>query len=204
LGRSISWRRHVAVLASYLLLTIILTYPLPLHFTTHVPGDGSDDPALVWNLWWIKYALLDLGTNPFDCNLMFYPIGIDLTFYTLTIVNGLLSALLQPVIGLVAASNAILLGSFVLSAYGAYLLVRYLLPSEAHPSISFISGLIYAFSSNRFIYASLGQFNIASTQWIPFYILLLMKTHPQRVHRVHLRIFPHYLHRHLPAVLANR
>ncbi len=179
MGKRVSWRYHVAVLGLYLLLTIILTYPLVLHFTTHVPGDGSDDPALVWNLWWVKHALVDLGANPFDCPFMFHPIGIDLTFYTLTIVNGLSSVPLQPIVGLVATSNLILFASFVLSAYGAYLLVKYLLPSEAHAVVPFISGLIYAFSSNRLIYASLGQFNIASTQWIPFYVLFLIKTHRQ-------------------------
>ncbi|NIN69598.1 MAG: hypothetical protein GTO63_33930, partial [Anaerolineae bacterium] len=177
MGKCVWWKRDLAILGLYLLLAIILTYPLVLHFTTHVPGDGSDDPALVWNLWWVKHALVDLGANPFDCDFMFHPIGIDLTFYTLTIVNGLISVVLQPIIGLVATSNFILLTSFVLSAYGAYLLVRYLLPSEALAVVPFISGLIYAFSSNRLIYASLGQFNIASTQWIPFYVLFLMKTH---------------------------
>ncbi|TKJ31041.1 MAG: hypothetical protein CEE40_03035 [Chloroflexi bacterium B3_Chlor] len=176
LRKRFPWRGDIAVLGSYLLLTVILTYPLVFHFTSHVPGDGSDDPALVWNLWWVKHALVDLRTNPLICDFMFYPIGIDLTFYTLTIVNGLASVPLQSVVGLVAGSNVILFLTFVLSGYGAYLLVKYLLPPEAHPSIAFISGLIYAFSSNRFIYASLGQFNIASTQWIPFYILFVIKT----------------------------
>jgi hypothetical protein len=184
LGKRIYWKGDIVVLGLYLLLTIILTYPLILHFTTHVPGDGSDDPALVWNLWWVKHALLDLKTNPLVCDFLFYPIGIDLTFYTLTIVNGLASVPLQPVIGLVATSNIILLATFILSAYGTYLLVKYLMPTDAHPSIPFIAGLIYAFSSNRFIYASLGQFNIASTQWIPFYVLFLLKARrqPSRLH----------------------
>jgi hypothetical protein len=107
---------------------------------------------------------------------MFYPLGIDLTFYTLTIINGFASVPLQPLIGLVSTNNVIVLASFVLSAYGAYLLVKYLLPKGTHPSAPFMAGLIYAFSSNRFIYASLGQFNILSTQWIPFYVLFLIKT----------------------------
>lgn len=176
LGNRICWRRDIAVLGLYLLVAVILTYPLALHFTTHVPGDGSDDPALVWNLWWLKHALLDLRTNPLICDYMFYPIGIDLTFYTLTILNGLASIPLQATMGVIPTSNVILLATFVLSAYGAYLLVKYLLPRGAHSFIPFTAGLIFAFSSNRFIYASLGQFNIISTQWIPFYVLFLVKT----------------------------
>ncbi|HEX7593152.1 MAG TPA: A24 family peptidase, partial [Anaerolineae bacterium] len=39
----------------------------------------------------------------------------------------------------------------------------------------FVAGALYAFSSNKMLYASLGQFNIASSQWIPFYVLILLK-----------------------------
>jgi len=176
LAKQVVWREHVAVIGVYLLLTVLLTCPLVLQFTTHVPGDGSDDPALVWNLWWVKYAVVDLYSNPLLCDFMFYPLGIDLTFYTLTILNGFESIPLQPLLGLVSANNVIVFATFVLSAYGAYLLARYLLPRDTHPSVPFIVGLIYAFSSNRFVYASLGQFNILSTQWIPFYVLFLIKS----------------------------
>ena len=51
LSRS-AWKRHLLVIGLYSLWALILTYPLALHFTTHVPGDGGDDPALAWNLWW--------------------------------------------------------------------------------------------------------------------------------------------------------
>jgi hypothetical protein len=176
LAKRASWREHGVALGLYLLLAVLLTYPLILHFTTHVPGDGSDDPALVWNLWWVKHAVVDLRSNPLLCDYMFYPLGIDLTFYTLTMLNGFLSVPLQPLLGLVSTNNLIVLATFVLSAYGAYLLVKYLLPKGTHASATFLAGLIYAFSSNRFIYASLGQFNILSTQWIPFYVLFLIKT----------------------------
>jgi len=181
-----AWKRHLLVIGLYSLLALVLTYPLALHFTTHVPGDGGDDPALAWNLWWVKYALLDLGTNPFHCNYMFHPIGINLAFYTLTVLNALLSIPLQGTLGLVAASNVVLLSSFVLGGYGTFLLVRHLL-AEKHPlSLTpspppfipyapFIAGLVYAFSSSKLFYASLGQFNIASSQWIPFCVLFLLK-----------------------------
>jgi hypothetical protein len=179
LGERPRWSEHLVVLGLYLALTVLLTYPLILHFNTHVPGDGSDDPALVWNLWWVKYAVVDLQSNPLLCDYMFYPLGIDLTFYTLTILNGFSSVPLLPLLGLVTTSNLIFFSTFVLSAYGAYLLVKYLLPREAHAAVPFLAGLIYAFSSNRLVYASLGQFNILSTQWIPFYVLFLIKSRRQ-------------------------
>jgi hypothetical protein len=175
LSNRLDWKQHLAVVGVYLLLTLLLTWPVVPNFTTHVPGDGSDDPALVWNLWWVKHALIDLHSNPLLCDFMFYPLGIDLTFYTLTMLNGLQSVALQPLIGLVSTSNVIVLGTFILSAYGAFLVARHILPREAHRAIPVVAGLIYAFSSNRFIYASLGQFNVLSTQWIPFYVLFVLK-----------------------------
>jgi hypothetical protein len=170
-----AWKRHLLVIGLYSLLALVLTYSLALHFTTHVPGDGGDDPALAWNLWWVKYALLDLGTNPFHCDYMFHPIGINLAFYTLTVLNALLSVPLQGTLGLVSASNVVLLSSFVLGGYGTFLLVRHLLAEKNVLYAPFMAGLVYAFSSSKLFYASLGQFNIASSQWIPFCVLFLLK-----------------------------
>lgn len=183
------WVFHLTVLLIYILLSVLLALPLVTRFATHVPGDGGDDPALAWNLWWVKHALIDLGGNPFDCRWMFYPIGINLAFYTLTVLNGLLSIPLQVVWGVVPASNVLLLSSFVLGAFGAYLLTLDLLrrrpagfSSSAVLVGAFLAGLIYGFSSSKLFYASLGQFNIASTQWIPFYALMLvrMTRYPRR------------------------
>lgn len=185
------WAVHLMVLFTYILLSVLLTLPLALHFTSHVPGDGGDDPALAWNLWWVKHALIDLGTHPFDCRYMFYPIGINLAFYTLTILNGVLSVPLQAVWGAIPAGNLLLLSSFALSAFGAYLLALELLRRrpggfQAQPALAgaFFAGLIYGFSSSKLFYASLGQFNIASSQWISFYVFMLARmTRYPRVRR---------------------
>lgn len=197
---SSKYRRDLAALVAYFLLTLLLTYPLILNFTTHVAGDGSDDPALAWNLWWVRYALLNLGSSPIYTNYLFFPIGLNLGFYTLTYLNAFLSLPFQFTFGLVPAANINLILSFTLSGFGAYSLVKYLLrrsPSPLAPLppstllraaqdegargsgiinvAAFAAGLLYAFSSNKFLYASLGQFNIASSQWIPFYVLVLIK-----------------------------
>lgn len=184
-----SW--HIRVLLLFLLLTCALTYPLVLHFGSHVPGDGIDDPALAWNLWWVKFSLVDRQLNPFDCRWLFYPVGINLAFYTLTILNGLLSVPLQTALGLVTASNLVLLSSFVLSGYGAYLLTLDVLTERTRASVTgrdrwrdryaaCVAGLFYAFASNKLFYAALGQFNIASSQWVPFAMLYVLRSGRQR------------------------
>ena len=120
-------RVHLGVLLVYCLLAVVLTLPLVVHLSTHAAGDGIDAPPLAWNLWWVKLATVDLGVNPLDCSFLFYPLGINLAFYTLTALNGLLSVPLQGVFGLIVTSNLLLLSSFVLSGWGAYLLIEHLL-----------------------------------------------------------------------------
>jgi Interleukin-like EMT inducer len=191
--RGNGWPVHALVILAYLLLTLALTWPMTAHFGSHVPGDGSDDPPLTWNLWWVPHALLDLKASPFDCNYLFYPLGINLAFYTHTVLNGVLSIPIQATVGLIPASNVLLLSSFVLSGYGAFLLALYLLRQRRRDTkeqqvnvgtycVAFFAGLLYAFASSKLSYAALGQWDITSSQWIPFYILYLFKMadHPGR------------------------
>ncbi len=191
---------HLSVLLFYTILALLLTWPLAAHFTTHLPGDGIDDPALAWNLWWIKARLVNqLTLDIFHADWIFWPIGINLGFYTLTPLNGLLSVPLQTGLSLVVASNLLLLSSFVLGGYGAFLLIRYLLrrdweigglgdslpnlPIPQSPNLLFsslLAGVVYAFASSKLFYASLGQFNIASSHWIPFTVLYVLRTGERR------------------------
>ncbi len=179
-------RKYLWILALYTLLGLLLTWPMAAHFATHVPGDGIDDPSLVWNLWWVKYALVDRPQNPFTCTWQFWPIGINLAFYTLTVLNGLLSVPLQVVFGGVPAYNVLLLSSFVLSGMGAYVLCLDFLrrgdrgkPGEGEKLrelvAAFGGGALYAFASAKMFYASLGQGNIASSQWIPFAAFYILR-----------------------------
>ena len=162
---------HLSVLGAYALLTLLLTYPLAFLLSTHLPGDGGDTNVFVWNLWWIKKALTELRTNPYWTDYLFYPEGVSLVFHTLVPFNGLLGIPLQAFVSLVAANNLIILVSFALSAYGTYLLIRYLGPD---PLPAFIGGIIFAFCPYKFAHL-LGHFNLVSTEWLPFYILALLK-----------------------------
>ena len=177
-------RRHLLALSLYTLAALVFTWPLAAHFATHVTGDGIDDPALAWNLWWIFARLVEQHQlDIFHVDWMFHPIDINLAFYTLTPLNGLLSVPLQSALTLVIANNVLLLSSFVLGAYGTFLLTGYLLGTApgARPVPAAIlwsalaAGFVYGFASSKLFYAALGQFNIASSQWIPFCVLYLLR-----------------------------
>jgi len=183
---------HLAAVGLYTLLALVLTWPLVRYLGTHVPGSDTwafDEYTFIWNTWWFRYALLDLGQNPLYTTHIFYPLGISLVLYTYNLFNALIALPLQAFLPLPAISNLSFLGATVLSGYGTFLLVEYLLRDLGPPQDTasgpgstsrylapFLAGLLYAFGSFRMVYAAIGHYNMWSTAWIPFYALFLTRT----------------------------
>jgi len=193
---------HIIVVILYLVVALIATWPLVRHLGTHVPGSETwafDEYTFVWNSWWLRYSLFDLGQNPLYSTHTFYPLGISLVLYTYNLFNALISLPFQPFLPLPAISNLTFLFATVLSGYGVFLLVETLLGAVRHeppkgqgaapskhrgslavPFAAFLAGLIYAFGSYRLVYAAIGHYDMWSTAWIPFYTLYLFKTIRER------------------------
>ena len=118
---------HLAALCGYLLLTVVMTWPLATHLTTAIPGDGFDGWQNYWNLWWVKVALVDKLTNPLITDMLYHPTGVSLYFHTLNPINGLSTLPVQLSAGLIPAYNAVVFIAWVLSGYGVFLLTRWVL-----------------------------------------------------------------------------
>lgn len=161
------------VILGYLLLTLLLTYPLILKIATHIPGGSFDALQNVWNLWWFKYAAVDLHSNPFYTHLIYHPTGVSLLFHTFSPVNAILSVPLQMIFGLTVSYNVIILLAFVVAGYGAYLLAKYITQNAA---AAFIAGVIFTFSPSHFAHTAGGHLQVLSIEWIPFYVLFFLKT----------------------------
>ena len=172
-------RIDIYVITGYTILTLILTYPLILNLTTVIPG-GADAYWYLWDFWWFKQAVLELNLNPVLHNpLIFYPNGLLMAITELSPFNGFLSIPLQEIVGIEGAYNLLVLSGFILSGYGMFLLVKHLTSDNY---ASFISGLIYTFSSYHFVEVfginaqrPFGHINLATMEWIPFYVLYLLK-----------------------------
>ncbi len=130
---SLGWI-HGAVLFGYLLLTLVMTWPLALQFTTAIPGDSFDGWQNYWNLWWVKLALVDRLQSPYVTDLLYYPTGVGLYFHTLNPFNGLVTLPVQLSAGLIPAYNAVVLISWVLAGYGTYLLTLWAIGARLQPS----------------------------------------------------------------------
>ncbi|OGS27347.1 MAG: hypothetical protein A2297_06445 [Elusimicrobia bacterium RIFOXYB2_FULL_48_7] len=166
-------RAHVIALAGYILITLFFLAPLLPHFNTHIPGLKSDSMVFLWNLWWVKKAFVSLHSNPFFCDYILYPFGVYLTTHPLSLLNGIISLPLQFVFSEAVTYNLLVVKSFVLPAFGMYFLVTYLVNNR---KAAFISGIIFSFSPYKLIHLYAGQLNVISTEWIPFYVLFLIKT----------------------------
>ncbi len=193
---------HVLAVILYSVLAVAATWPLVRYLGTHVPGSATwafDEYTFIWNSWWLRYSLFDLGQNPLYSTHTFYPLGISLVLYTYNLFNALISLPLQPFLSLPAISNLTFLLATVLSGYGVFVLVETLLDParggmengeraawERQGSASsvylaaFLAGLIYAFGSYRLVYAAIGHYDMWSTAWIPFYALYLFRTIRER------------------------
>lgn len=185
-------KKYVLVFASYFVIALGLTYPLVLNFADHIPGTETwahDEYTFLWNFWWFKHAVLDLGIDPLHTNFTFYPIGNGLITYTYTLLNAILAIPIELVFGYAAASNSVILLAITTSAFGTFLLILYLLRHSARllgsnltltTFAAFSGGAVYGFASSRFVYAALGHTNFVSSEYLPYYALFFIKTMRER------------------------
>ena len=158
------------MLAGFSVLTFFMTLPLPLELGSKVPG-GGDAWQHIWNLWWVKHTVLHF-LNPYHTDLLYYPDGVNMYLHTLVLTAGLIGIPLQLAgLNLIATYNLILLSSFVLAGYSMFLLCHYL---TGHKWASFVGGIVFTFAPYHFAHAY-GHMNLISIQWMPFYVLLLLK-----------------------------
>jgi uncharacterized protein (DUF2062 family) len=171
-------RPQIIALGGYVLLALVMTYPLVLHLGSTIPGDGFDGWQNYWNLWWVKTALLDLHQSPYFTHYLYYPTGCSLLFQTLNIFNAFLTLPVQLVLGLTASYNFVVLFSFVVGGYGAYLLALHILRAkngEGAHAAAFLAGVVFSFSPFHFAHL-LGHLQVISLEWLPFYALCLVRS----------------------------
>jgi hypothetical protein len=134
-------------------------------------GDGA---VTVWNHWWAKKALIDLGTNPFTTTLLSHPRATSLVFHSHDLLHGLLTIpfqlLLEHPRGLILGTNFILLFCYLLSALAAYACAW----SETRdPVASLAAGAGYGFCA--FHVTTFSMPVVSAMYWVPLYVLTLRR-----------------------------
>jgi hypothetical protein len=167
------WRSLLAVFGGYMALALLFTWPLALHLGGGAIQRGTlpvDAGQGIWNLWWARTALLS-GASPYQTTYLFYPLSVDLFYQTLSLPNALLAwpaLLLSPVL----AFNMLALLSFGLGGLFAYRLARAIVPGRA---AALLAGFVYAFTPYHTQRLWGGSLELICVQWLPLYVLLLMR-----------------------------
>ena len=147
---------------------MVLTYPLALHLGSqgYKANQVGDAQYSIWNVAWVAHALLTDPGHVLDANI-FFPYRSTLIYSEANLLTGVLAV---PVYALTnnpfAAHNFVVLLSFVLSATGAYYLVRYLVGDRR---AAIISAVCFAFCP--FVFGHLLHIQILMTAGIPFSLL---------------------------------
>jgi hypothetical protein len=161
--------KGLIVIGAYVVLTLVMTWPLAKQLGTHLPGRGDDLLVRYWNRWWIK-RVLTRGGDLFYTDMIFYPTGVNLLYHNIAWANIALWLPLEPLVGGIVAFNLIYLLNLCLCAVGMYILARYLTRSAA---AAFIAGLVYAFFPYRLY--EIDHSNLIATQWLPLFLLYLIR-----------------------------
>ena len=166
-NRSTLVSKGLIPLVFYLVCFCLLTFPLILHFNTHFFTDVGDGFTNIWNIWWINQAVTDLNQSPWFTSYLHFPQGTSLLAHTLKPFNGFMCIGLLPFMSLTQAFNFMILFSFIIGGWTAFLLAFHL--SRSYWG-SLLAGFIFTFSSYHFAHAE-GHMQLLSLEWIPLFLL---------------------------------
>jgi hypothetical protein len=167
---SVSKREWVVVLGTFLVLSIALTWPVVLNLRTHIPmcGQPADPQHILYGLTSGTQALLSNPLQFFNAT-FFYPYPHSLSFLDQIVA---LCAMAAPIYlisqDMILSYNVVWLLTFMLSALGAFLLVRHLTGSTI---AGLFAGILYCF--HPFRYHNAGILHVVGMMWIPFALLMM-------------------------------
>lgn len=161
--RVLSW---LAVVLYFVGLTVLMTWPLVLHFSDALTGRIGDNIYFVWMIGWFKKALFDLHANPFNIWFLNYPQGWNLAYTEITPIMLTMAMPFTFIGSLPFAYNMAMMLTFVLAGIGMFLWVRSLTNNNG---AALVGGTIYAFLPYHFAHFLIGHLNLSAIQWFPFY-----------------------------------
>ena len=172
-------RKELLIFLFFTLLAVGFTYPLVFRMNTSVYGYPGDNFSTIWHRWWVPYAN-NHGLNPRYTPFLNAPFGRDLgVVLDTTVLYVAPFAFLTSIFNEVFAYNLIIFASFPLAAFTMYLLVKHLTKNRW---AAILSGLIFSFSPYHF-WKAYNHADLASIQWLPLYVLSLIKLFEERNYR---------------------
>ena len=151
------------------------SWPLARHLSTHLTGTtGSDAGVYLWNTWVFRHELVDRGSWPLATDTILPLDGpTPLGLHNYTLVADVMSAVLQPMFGLVAAFNVIYLANIALAGLGMFVLARHVLrTSGGGTAEAFWAGLLFCWSPFLIARGTV-HFSLVAAAPLPFFVFFL-------------------------------
>ena len=174
-------RQYASALILFVAVTVIYTFPAVMNAGSHFIGSPRGDKfQFIWNFWWVRHAICDLGQLPFFCPLQYYPTGVSLALHDTAYFWSFLSIPLQSFLDLRTILNLFLLLCFPLNAMACYHLARQVTGNHGG---AMVGGLLFAFCPYL-----IGRFHVCHIQYLGVFTipLFLLELH-RYCHRGRLR-----------------
>lgn len=155
-----------------LLLTLIYTYPIVFHLSTHVIAEKetTDVWLFVWNQFVFAEQVLH-GHDPLFTDCIYHPVGTSLLFHSYSEFNNVIALLLRPFLGDITSHNLVRLLATFLTGIGMYVLAKEVTKNSI---AALFAAIAFAFCPFRMI-RPFGHINFESTEWLPFEFWALLR-----------------------------
>lgn len=163
-------KKYLASILLYTVISLLMFAPIVANITSAVPGGGGDAYLNLWGLWWVSHAIFVLHTSIWSSGLLFYPIGSNLVYQTMSPIGSLLVSAFEAV-SVPFAYNLLFFFGFVLSGITMFILADYLTESAY---AAFFAGLVFTFSS---MHIALGVDHIdwIAIGWVPLALYFFLR-----------------------------
>lgn len=161
---------HLIAFAIYLVIALVMFANITLNMTTVAPGYGGDTYLNLWDIWWVNYATFSLHTTIWQTQLLFWPIGGDLTTQTMSPLGALITAPFQA-INIPFAYNVLFFLGFALSGITMFFLADHIVKNKY---AAFFAGIVFSFSAVH-IAQSYSHIDWISVEWLPLALLFFLK-----------------------------
>src|SRR5437867_2556777 len=168
--------RWAGLFLLFFAVSVVQTWPLIVHMTNSIADSPSaplpDIYAFIWNLSWVKQAIVDLHTNPYETDYIFFPDGEHLYIHPLAFINGVMCIPLEVATGnLILSWNVLALLLFTFSGLATYALAYRI--TQNHLAAVF-AGFIFAFAPVVMMQFN-GRWHISTTWPIPLMALFTLR-----------------------------
>ena len=162
--------KHGLVLLTFLILTMIVTFPVILDFGTQAAGQNCYDKChMMWRMWWAGFSV-DNNLDFHHTQYLFQPVGTEVSGNLAQFTTGI-GAILHSILGSTLTWNVIWLSGFVFGGYGAFLLAEHF---TKNPFASIIAGIIFTFSTYHIVHSNF-HIGLSMIVWVPLFVLILFK-----------------------------